>query len=45
MGWSNDKRFPRLYNILVNINKKIKHEKLHRNDASKYDMLIIIKYN
>ena len=44
MGWSNDTRFPKSYNKLININKKIKHEKINRNDH-KYDLLILIKYN
>ena len=44
MGWSNDIRFPKKYNKLFRINKKIKHEKLKRQDC-KYDLLIPIKYN
>ena len=44
MGWCNDTRFPKKYNKLFKINKKIKHEKLNRNDY-KYDYLIPIKYN
>ena len=44
MGWCNDTRFPKKYNKLFKINKKIKHEKLKRNDY-KYDYLIPIKYN
>ena len=44
MGWSNDIRFPRKYNKLFKIEKKIKHEKLKRKDY-KYDLLIPIKYN
>ena len=44
MGWSNDIRFPKKYNKLFRINKKIKHEKLKRLDC-KYDLLIPIKYN
>ncbi len=44
MGWSHDSRFPKYYNKLIVVNKKIKHEKLFRRD-NKYDLLILIKYN
>ena len=44
MGWCNDIRFPKKYNKLIKVEKKIKHEKLQRKD-SKYDLLIPIKYN
>ena len=44
MGWCDDIRFPKKYNKLFKIEKKIKHEKLKRKD-SKYDLLIPIKYN
>ena len=44
MGWCNDFRFPKKYNKLFKIEKKIKHEKLKRIDY-KYDFLIPIKYN
>ena len=44
MGWCDDVRFPKKYNRLIKIEKKIKHEKLKRNDY-KYDLLIPIKYN
>ena len=44
MGWCNDIRFPKKYNKLIKITKKIKHEKLLRKDH-KYDLLIPIKYN
>jgi len=44
MGWSNDIRDPKNYNKLFKIKKKIKHEKLKRNDY-KYDFIIPIKYN
>jgi len=44
MGWCNDIRFPKKYNKLFKIEKKIKHEKLKRKDY-KYDLLIPIKYN
>ena len=44
MGWCNDVRFPKKYNKLIRIEKKIRHEKLIRKDH-KYDFLIPIKYN
>ena len=44
MGWCDDINFPKKYNKLIKIEKKIKHEKLHRKD-NKYDFLIPIKYN
>ena len=44
MGWCDDIRFPKKYNKLLKIEKKIKHEKLKRKDF-KYDYLIPIKYN
>ena len=44
MGWCNDISFPKQYNKLIKIEKKIKHEKLKRKDH-KYDLLIPIKYN
>ena len=44
MGWCNDKKDSANYNKLINIKKKIKHEKLYRKDF-KYDMIIPIKYN
>ena len=44
MGWCDDVRFPKKYNKFFKIKKKIKHEKLKRNDY-KYDFLIPIKYN
>ena len=44
MGWCNDILFPKKYNKLFKIKKKIKHEKLKRND-NKYDLLIPIKHN
>ena len=43
MGWCNDIK-SQFYNKEIKINKKIKHEKLYRNDH-KYDYLILIKYN
>ena len=44
MGWCDDVGFPKKYNKLIKISKKIKHEKLMRLDC-KYDFLIPIKYN
>ncbi|MDC1177651.1 L,D-transpeptidase family protein [Candidatus Pelagibacter sp.] len=44
MGWCDDIQYPSKYNRLIKINKKIKHEKLKRNDY-KYDLLIPINYN
>ena len=44
MGWCDDIHFPKKYNKLFKIGKKIKHEKLKRKDH-KYDLLIPIKYN
>src|SRR6056300_992054 len=44
MGWCDDVNFPKKYNKLFKINKRIKHEKLKRKDH-KYNLLIPIKYN
>ena len=44
MGWCDDINIPEKYNKRIKIKKKIKHEKLKRNDH-KYDLLIPIKYN
>jgi len=44
MGWSDDIRYPKIYNRLIKTDKKIKHEKLKRKDH-KYDFFIPIKYN
>ena len=44
MGWCNDVRFPKKYNKIFKIEKKISHEKLKRKDF-KYDLLIPIKFN
>ena len=43
MGWCNDVN-SQFYNKEIKINKKVKHEKLHRHDH-KYDYFILIKYN
>ena len=37
MGWCNDISFPSKYNKLFKIEKKVKHEKLKRQDY-KYDL-------
>ena len=44
MGWCDDISFPKKYNKLIKIEKKIRHEKLKRKD-NKSDLLIPIKYN
>ena len=44
MGWCDDINFPKKYNKLIKIEKKVGHEKLFRKDH-KYDFLIPIKYN
>ena len=44
MGWCDDISFPKKYNKLIKIDKKIRHEKLKRKD-NKYNLLIPIKYN
>ena len=44
MGWCDDVNFSKIYNKLIKISSKIKHEKLKRKDY-KYDLLIPIKYN
>ncbi len=44
MGWCDDVNYPKKYNKLIRIIRKIKHEKLKRKDY-KYDLFIPIKYN
>ena len=44
LGWCNDLKNKKKYNKLIQIEKKIKHEKLFRSDY-KYDLLVPIKYN
>ena len=44
MGWCDDINYPKKYNRLIKISRKIKHEKLRRQDH-KYDLLIPISYN
>ena len=41
MGWCDDVRYPKKYNKLIKIEKKIKHEKLIRKDY-KYDFLSLV---
>ena len=43
MGWCDDDT-SRFYNREIKINKRVKHEKLYRNDNI-YDYLIVINYN
>ncbi len=43
MGWCNDIN-NKSYNKLININSKVSHEKMFRND-NKYDLVIVINYN
>jgi len=43
MGWCND-QFNKFYNKEIQLNKKIKHEKLFRKDY-KYNYFIVIHYN
>ena len=44
MGWCDDIKNKKIYNKLIKVNKKIKHEKLFRKDY-KYDFIIPINYN
>tara|TARA_Y100000768_G_scaffold360782_1_gene318297 strand:+ start:1033 stop:1527 length:495 start_codon:yes stop_codon:yes gene_type:complete len=44
MVWCDDIKYPKKYNKLIKISKKISHEELKRKDY-KYDLLIPIKYN
>ena len=44
MGWCDDIKNKKIYNKLIKVNKKIKHEKLFRRDY-KYDFMIPINYN
>ncbi len=44
MGWCNDIRNTEKYNKLININQKVRHEKLFRKDH-KYDLMVPINYN
>ena len=43
MGWCNDVKSIK-YNKLIKVSKKIRHEKMHRNDG-KYNLIIPIEYN
>ena len=42
-GWCDDVK-SKFYNKLIKTNKKVRHEKLYRNDK-KYDFIIPIEYN
>ena len=44
MGWCDDVNSSKKYNMLININEKVHHEKLYRKDY-KYNLLIPIRYN
>ena len=44
MGWCNDISNKKKYNKLIKIDKKIKYEKMFRNDY-KYDLVLPINYN
>ena len=44
MGWCDDVKNKKIYNRLIKVNSKVKHEKLYRADY-KYDYLIPINYN
>ena len=44
MGWCDNVHFPKKYNKLFKIDKKVKHEKFKRKDY-RYDFIIPIKYN
>ena len=44
MGWCNDIKNKKKYNKLINIDEKVRFEKMYRNDK-KYDLVIPIKYN
>ena len=44
MGWCDDIKNKKNYNKLIKVQKKIKHEKLYRDDF-KYNLMIPIEYN
>ena len=44
MGWCDDIKSKKRYNKIININQKLRHEKLYRKDY-KYDLMIPINYN
>ena len=44
MGWCDDIKSKKRYNKMININRKLRHEKLYRKDY-KYDLMIPINYN
>jgi len=44
MGWCDDIKSKKKYNKMINVNNKLRHEKLYRRDY-KYDLMIPINYN
>ena len=42
MGWCDDIRYPKKYNKLIKIEKKIKHEKLKRKEYKLYEIIYIV---
>ena len=44
MGWCDDIKSKKKYNKMINVNNKLRHEKLYRKDY-KYDLMIPINYN
>ena len=44
MGWCDDIKSKKRYNKMINITRKLRHEKLYRKDY-KYDLMIPINYN
>ena len=44
MGWCDDVKSKKVYNKLINIKNKIRHERLYRKDF-KYDLFIPLSYN
>ena len=44
MGWCDDVKSKKRYNKMINVNCKLKHEKLYRKDY-KYDLMVPINYN
>ncbi len=44
MGWCDDIKNKKKYNKLINVSRKLRHEKLYRKDC-KYDLMIPINYN
>ena len=44
MAWCDDIKSKKKYNKMINVNNKLRHEKLYRRDY-KYDLMIPINYN